>query len=125
MRARGLAIGCGVVHFLAADNCGVEATGRIVAYLASQSARQCGPCVVGLSAIAAATQRLAARSPQVGDLDRIVRWSGQLAGRGACHHPDGAVVLLRSAMQLFADDFAEHQRRRCLPVSSPQRVAVA
>ncbi|MEA2667078.1 MAG: hypothetical protein QOJ33_12, partial [Chloroflexota bacterium] len=125
MRARGLAIGCGVVHFLAPDSCGVEATARIVAYLASQSARQCGPCVFGLSAIAAATQRLATRSPQAGDLDRIVRWTGQLAGRGACHHPDGAVVLLRSAMQQFADDFTEHQRRRCLTVSSPRRVAVA
>jgi NADH:ubiquinone oxidoreductase subunit F (NADH-binding) len=125
MRARGLALGCGVVHFLAADSCGVEATARITAYLASQSARQCGPCVFGLSAIAAATQRLAAMSPQTDDLDRIVRWSSQLAGRGACHHPDGAVVLLRSALQLFADDFAQHQRRRCLTVSRPQRVAVA
>jgi NADH:ubiquinone oxidoreductase subunit F (NADH-binding) len=125
MRARGLAFGCGVVHFLAPESCGVEATARIMAYLASQSARQCGPCVFGLSAIASAMQRLATRSPQGDDLDRIVRWSGQLAGRGACHHPDGAVGLIRSALQLFADDFAEHQRRRCLTVSRPQRVAVA
>jgi NADH:ubiquinone oxidoreductase subunit F (NADH-binding) len=96
-----------------------------MAYLASQSARQCGPCVFGLSAIASAMQRLATRSPQGDDLDRIVRWSGQLAGRGACHHPDGAVGLIRSALQMFADDFAEHQRRRCLTISRPQRVAVA
>src|SRR5260370_14957432 len=73
MRSRGLVLGCGVVHFLAAESCGVEATSRILAYLASQSARQCGPCVFGLSAIAAATQRLATRSPQADDLDRIVR----------------------------------------------------
>ena len=125
MRARGLAFGCGVVHFLAPESCGVEATARIMAYLASQSARQCGPCVFGLSAIASAMQRLATRSPQGDDLDRIVRWSGQLAGRGACHHPDGAVGLIRSAVRLFADDFAEHQHRRCLTVSRPQRVAVA
>jgi NADH:ubiquinone oxidoreductase subunit F (NADH-binding) len=125
MRARGLAFGCGVVHFLAADSCGVEATARIVAYLAAQSARQCGPCVFGLSAIASAMERLATRSPQADDLDRIVRWSGQLTGRGACHHPDGAVGMLRSGLQLFADDVAEHQRRRCLTVSKPQRVAVA
>ena len=125
MRARGLALGCGVVHFLPADSCGVEATSRVMAYLASQSARQCGPCVFGLSAIADATQRLATRSAHAKDLDRIVRWSGQLAGRGACHHPDGAVGLMRSSLQLFADDFAEHQRRRCLTVSRPERVAVA
>jgi NADH:ubiquinone oxidoreductase subunit F (NADH-binding) len=125
MRSRGLALGCGVVHFLAAQSCGVEATSRILAYLASQSARQCGPCVFGLSAIAAATQRLAMRSPHADDLDRIVRWGGHLAGRGACHHPDGAAGLLRSALELFADEFVEHQRRRCLTVSTPQRVAVA
>jgi len=125
MRSRGLGFGCGVVHFLAAESCGVEATSRILTYLGSQSARQCGPCVFGLSAIAAATQRLAARSPQADDLDRILRWGGQLAGRGACHHPDGAAGLLRSGLELFADDFAQHQRRRCLTVSRPERVAVA
>ncbi len=125
MRARGLTLGCGVVHFLTAETCGVEATARIMAYLASQSARQCGPCVFGLSAIADATRRLAARSPQADDLKHIARWSGQLVGRGACRHPDGAVGLLRSALEVFADDYAEHQRRRCLRTTEPARVAVA
>jgi NADH:ubiquinone oxidoreductase subunit F (NADH-binding) len=125
MRLRGLTLGCGVVHFLSADACGVEATSRILAYLASQSARQCGPCVFGLTAIAEATRRLAARSPQAGDLERIARWSGQLVGRGACHHPDGAAGLVRSALEVFAADFAEHQRRRCVTTSAPAIVAVA
>ncbi|MDQ6713420.1 MAG: SLBB domain-containing protein, partial [Candidatus Dormibacteraeota bacterium] len=125
MRARGLALGCGVVNFLPAETCGVEATARIMIYLASQSARQCGPCVFGLAAIADATRRLAARSAQPGDLERIVRWSGELTGRGACRHPDGAVALLQSALQVFADDFAGHQRRRCLTISAPAKVAVA
>jgi len=125
MRARGLALGCGVVHFLPAQTCGVEASARVMTYLASESARQCGPCVFGLAAIADATRRLAAQSPQTDDLERIVRWSGQLTGRGACRHPDGAVALLQSALQVFADDFAAHQRRRCLTIAEPARVAVA
>jgi NADH:ubiquinone oxidoreductase subunit F (NADH-binding) len=125
MRAQGLAFGCGVVHFLAARTCGVEATARIMAYLASQSARQCGPCLFGLGAIAEATRRMAAKSPQADDLERLIRWSGQLAGRGACRHPDGAVGLLQSALSVFADDFAAHQRRRCLTIAEPARVAVA
>jgi NADH:ubiquinone oxidoreductase subunit F (NADH-binding) len=124
MRARGLAFGCGVVHFLHAQTCGVEATARIMAYLASQSARQCGPCLFGLGAIAEATRRLAARSPQADDLKRLYRWSGQLAGRGACRHPDGAVGLLRSGLTVFADDYAAHQHRRCVTIE-PARVAVA
>lgn len=125
MRLRGLTLGCGIVHFLSADACGVKATSRVIAYLASQSARQCGPCVFGLSAIADATQRMAARSPKADDLEHIIRWSGQLIGRGACHHPDGAGGFVRSALEVFAADFAEHQRRRCLTVSAPARVAAA
>jgi NADH:ubiquinone oxidoreductase subunit F (NADH-binding) len=125
MRARGLALGCGVVHFLPAQACGVAATARIMTYLASQSARQCGPCVFGLAAIADASRRLATISPHDDDLERIVRWSGQLRGRGACRHPDGAVALLQSGLQVFADDFAAHQRRRCLTIAAPARVAVA
>jgi len=125
MRARGLAFGCGVVHFLKPETCGVEATSRIMSYLASQSARQCGPCVFGLAAIADATRRLALKSPKADDLQRITRWSGQLAGRGACRHPDGAVGLLRSALSLFAEDFAGHQRRRCRRIPALLQVAVA
>ena len=131
LRSRGLTFGCGVVHFLAQDACGVDATARIVAYLASQSARQCGPCVFSLGAIAECARRLAACSPQVSDLDRLTRWTGELAGRGACKHPDGAAGLLRSALTVFADDFAAHQGRRCLrrstahPASAPVLAAVA
>ena len=114
LRARGFTLGCGVVHALSEDACGVDATARIVAYLASQSARQCGPCLFGLHAIGECVRRLAARSPQASDQDRLSRWSGQLAGRGACKHPDGAAGLLGSALSVFADDFAAHQQRRCL-----------
>ena len=114
LRARGHGFGCGVLYFLAEETCGVEATARIIGYLASQSARQCGPCLFGLGAIDAACRRLAARSAQPDDLKRIARWSGQLAGRGACKHPDGATGLLRSALGVFADDYAAHQRGFCV-----------
>jgi NADH:ubiquinone oxidoreductase subunit F (NADH-binding) len=114
LRARGLTFGCGVSYFLPIDRCGVDATARIMTYLAGRSARQCGPCVFGLNAIADATRRLAERAPQAVDLERITRWSGLLSGRGACKHPDGATGLLRSALEVFADDFAAHQRRRCI-----------
>jgi len=122
LRARGLTFGCGVVHFLAENACGVDATARIVTYLASQSARQCGPCVFGLGAIAESARRLAARATHPGDLERLTRWTGQLSGRGACKHPDGAAGLLRSALTVFADEFRAHQRRQCLHI--PTRTMV-
>jgi NADH:ubiquinone oxidoreductase subunit F (NADH-binding) len=114
LRARGFALGCGVVSPISEAECGVSTTSRIMAYMASQSARQCGPCLFGLAAIAQATTRLSARRAEGNDLERIERWSAQLTGRGACRHPDGAVGLLRSALRVFDREFAAHQRGRCL-----------
>ena len=76
--------------------------------MAGQSAAQCGPCVFGLRAIADATARIAAGTARGDDAARLERWSEQLAGRGACRHPDGAVGLLQTALRVFADDFAIH-----------------
>ena len=112
LRGAGRALGCGVVSFLANDVCGVRATARIMEYMAGQSAAQCGPCVFGLRAIADATSRIATGLGTSNDLERIGRWVGQLAGRGACRHPDGAVGFLYSAMTVFGDEFAGHARSR-------------
>src|SRR6185369_15584589 len=48
MRARGLTFGCGIVGLLPHDVCGVSATARIMAFMANESAGQCGPCKHGL-----------------------------------------------------------------------------
>jgi NADH:ubiquinone oxidoreductase subunit F (NADH-binding) len=121
----GSAFGCGVVHVLPPARCGVVATARILDYMAGQSAAQCGPCVFGLRAIADATARIAAVGSSRGDdLAHVVRWSGQLAGRGACKHPDGAVGLLRSALRTFSDEFDRHQRHgACIEAELQGRVA--
>jgi len=114
LRARGYTLGCGVLAMLPAARCGVVETSRILNYLAGQIARQCGPCVFGLRSIADALHRIAARSSGDDELHRVQRWAGQLAGRGACRHPDGAASLLHSGLAVFADEFALHQQqRRC------------
>ena len=114
MRERGLGFGCGVVSFSGPGTCGVAATAEIMTYMAGATAAQCGPCVFGLAAIAQATRRLADGTAPDHDLERIGGWAAQVEGRGACHHPDGAIALLRSALHVFADDFARHQaRHRC------------
>jgi NADH:ubiquinone oxidoreductase subunit F (NADH-binding) len=112
LRAAGSAFGAGVVAFLGNDRCGVRATSRIMDYMAGQTAAQCGPCVFGLRAIADATARLATGRPERDDLERIERWSRQLAGRGACRHPDGAVGQLLSSLRVFGPEWEVHQRRR-------------
>jgi NADH:ubiquinone oxidoreductase subunit F (NADH-binding) len=114
LRDAGTAFGCGVVAFLGTGMCGVRTTSRIVGWMAGQSAAQCGPCVFGLRAIADATSRIADGRPERDDLARLERWSEQIAGRGACRHPDGAVGQLLSSLQVFNDEWKLHQRyRRC------------
>lgn len=113
MRIAGHSFGCGVVSFLPTDVCGVTATAGIMSYMAGESAAQCGPCVFGLRAIADAVERLASGRAEVDDLARLERWSGQLAGRGACKHPDGAVGLLASGLRVFGAEFLRHARRTC------------
>lgn len=114
MREHGLGFGCGVMSFLGADACGVTATEEIMAYMSEGTAEQCGPCVFGLASIAQATHRLSKGVAKGDDVENIDRWAGLVLGRGACHHPDGAVGMVRSALSVFREDFASHQvRRRC------------
>jgi NADH:ubiquinone oxidoreductase subunit F (NADH-binding) len=114
LAAHGPAFGCGVIGLLPGEACGVAATDRILGYMAEASARQCGPCVYGLDAIAAGLRRLSRGTPTGGELANLGRWSESIPGRGACHHPDGAATLLRTALDVFAEEFEIHARdRRC------------
>ena len=107
--------GAGVVFVLAPAACGLGEAARILRYLASQSAQQCGPCLYGLPAIADDLAQLAARRPEGDPLGRMQRRFGQITGRGACRHPDGAVRMAASALQAFAADAHAHARgRQCL-----------
>jgi NADH:ubiquinone oxidoreductase subunit F (NADH-binding) len=115
----GTSLGCGVVLVLPAASCGLAETARILRYLAGESAGQCGPCVFGLDWIASAMERTARGVGDVSERDRLVRWAGQIAHRGACHHPDGAVRLLASALRTFEGDLALHLVRQ--PCRSAQR----
>ena len=110
LRTIGAAAGVGVIVVLGEMSCGLAESARIVRYLAGQSAGQCGPCVHGLPAIADDLAHLA-RGEGDGDVvARLHRRLRQVNGRGACRHPDGAVALVRSALEVFATDIAAHGR---------------
>ena len=111
LRPVGASPGAGLIAALPADVCGLAETARIARYLAVESAGQCGPCLFGLDSIAAELEALAAGRPF--DLGRLQRWLGQVDGRGACHHPDGAVRMIRSALDVFAAEIAQHARGWC------------
>lgn len=108
LRVRGLSLGCGVIGVLPRSRCAVCEVAGIMRYLASQSSAQCGPCYFGLRALADACSRIAGRGTNTDDLNRMQRWAAEVRGRGACHHPDGAVMFLQSALKTFAGDFGRH-----------------
>ena len=110
----GAALGAGVLAALPADRCGLVETARVVAYLAGESAGQCGPCLNGLPRIAAALGVLARPvAPPSGLLRDVKRWSGLLPGRGACSHPDATARLVASSLRVFSDELARHRSGRC------------
>jgi NADH:ubiquinone oxidoreductase subunit F (NADH-binding) len=110
LRAIGASAGVGVIAVLGPAACGVAETARIARYLAGQSAGQCGPCVLGLPAIADDLALLARGHAGPDLMARLTRRLGEVDGRGACRHPDGAVSLVHSALNVFAGDVQSHLR---------------
>ncbi|TPG32683.1 NADH-ubiquinone oxidoreductase-F iron-sulfur binding region domain-containing protein [Mycolicibacterium hodleri] len=109
----GASPGAGIVHTLPIDECGLARTADIVAYLAEQGARQCGPCRNGLPRLATLFDELAFGHVDDALLDEVHRALGLVDGRGSCRHPDGTVRMARSALTVFAHDIDQHRYGRC------------
>lgn len=109
----GARVGAGIIATLPPDRCGLVEVAGIVRYLALESAGQCGPCLNGLPRIAAGLAEMAGGRARRGVREDVERWAGLVTGRGACHHPDGTVRLVRSALRVFAPEVDLHERGRC------------
>lgn len=127
LHAHGASLGAGVLVALPGDCCGVRETARIVSYLAAESAGQCGPCLNGLPRIAHALAALAGPGAHPRERADVARWAGLVERRGACHHPDGSMRLVRSALTVFEEELWRHEHGTCiapnartfLPLPSP------
>jgi NADH:ubiquinone oxidoreductase subunit F (NADH-binding) len=116
LRSAGAALGVGTIFAMPAGVCGVTETARIASYLAAESARQCGPCMFGLPAVAGDLRALSnAGDDPVAIMRRLQRRLGLLPGRGACGHPDGFARFVRGALGTFAEDFRNHASGRPCP----------
>src|ERR1035441_926332 len=117
LKPAGAFVGAGVLIALPAERCGLAETARVAQYLALESAGQCGPCFIGLPRIADALTDLAGR-PSRQTIADLERWSGLVTGRGACHHPDGTVRFVSSALTVFGDEIRAHELGRCTAASA-------
>jgi len=111
MRSLGTPLGAGVLLSLGADDCPVDFTRRVVAYLAGQSAGRCGPCFNGLPALAEAVDAVGLGRGGTGRVEELARL---VVRRGACAHPDGTVRLVRSLLSTFAGEVAAHADGGCV-----------
>jgi NADH:ubiquinone oxidoreductase subunit F (NADH-binding) len=109
LAAAGATLGVGILVALSASSCGIAETARIARYLAGESAGQCGPCVFGLPAMAHDLEQLWTGRTDQQVLERLAVRAGQITGRGACGHPDGAARLVQSCLRVFAADAHEHR----------------
>ena len=110
LRGAGAGLGAGVIAVLPRSACGLAETDRIIAFLARESAGQCGPCLAGLPAVSSLLHAVTLGRAGLHSVATLSRWAGDISGRGACRHPDGAMLLLRSAIAVFGDDLARHAR---------------
>ncbi len=109
--AAGGTLGAGIVLPLGDGTCPLGEVARVVGYLAKESSGQCGPCKLGLPAIARAMTALADGSGGVDALDTARRGAAAVKGRGACAHPDGVFRFVVSAIDAFTSDLALHLGR--------------
>jgi NADH:ubiquinone oxidoreductase subunit F (NADH-binding) len=118
LRARGGSFGCGVVAALPTDRCGLAESAHVTRWLDGENAGQCGPCVNGLGAIAAAMAKLV-RGDRNGDAEKnLRRWLEMVKGRGACKHPDGAARFVESSLRVFGAEIERHRRSGPCPAAS-------
>lgn len=113
LTAAGGSLGAGIVLPLDPGTCPLGEVARVTAYLAKESSGQCGPCMLGLPAIARSLAGLVQGSGGVSALDTARRAAAGVRGRGACAHPDGTARFVRSGLALLHDELVAHRRGGC------------
>jgi NADH:ubiquinone oxidoreductase subunit F (NADH-binding) len=109
LQQAGLSLGAGVVAVLSPDSCALGEVATVAAWLAAESAGQCGPCVFGLPSIVRDLVRVL--QGDAGGYHDLQRHTGLVTGRGACAHPDGVARFVTSSIRRFGADLDHHLRR--------------
>jgi NADH:ubiquinone oxidoreductase subunit F (NADH-binding) len=106
LTAAGASFGAGVLIAVDNSTCSLGELGRVAAWLAGESAGQCGPCRFGLPALAEDVRSIYRGS--AAGLDAAARHVTAVNGRGACSHPDGTARFVSSGLRLLSDEIHAH-----------------
>ncbi|HEU5157864.1 MAG TPA: ferredoxin [Streptosporangiaceae bacterium] len=108
MKKFGATLGAGIIVPLPTNTCPLGEVSAVATYLGEESAGQCGPCFLGLPAIARSLAELLEGRTGEETLMAVRRGGQRVRGRGACHHPDGTMRFVQSSIEVFADDIEAH-----------------
>ena len=106
LTSAGGTLGSGIVLPLGDGTCPLGEVARIASYMAGQSSGQCGPCKLGLPAIARGMKSIVDGAGGVDAVEVVRRTAGSTDGRGGCFHPSGTVRFVLSALEVFTEDLA-------------------
>lgn len=107
LESYGARLGAGAVLPIPEDTCPLGEVLRVARWMAAESASQCGPCYLGLPALANALSETLDGGGRAA-LEAVRQHTSAVKGRGACSHPDGTANMVISALSTFTDDLAEH-----------------
>ncbi len=118
----GGSVGPGIIDVLDPHRCPVAVVDSYLGFAAGESAGQCGPCMFGVPALAAAWHDLLVHRPTPARVDAVRAHGGLLPNRGACRVPDGVARFAASALQALEPHLRAHRDGRC-PTERTARVA--
>jgi NADH:ubiquinone oxidoreductase subunit F (NADH-binding) len=113
VRAAGGVIGASVLWALGQGTCPLYELARVTAWMAGESAGQCGPCLFGLPSVADDVHRLAIGECSDADLGRLGDRLRLVSGRGGCKHPDGTARFVATGLGAFDEEVRLHLGGRC------------
>jgi len=124
VRDAGAVFGASLMWLIGESECPLTEMARVSAWMAGESAGQCGPCIYGLPSISDDIHHLAMRHMSDAEMKRLEARLKLVQNRGGCKHPDGTARFVSTGLKAFSDEVALHLDRRCSvstsrPVSRP------
>jgi NADH:ubiquinone oxidoreductase subunit F (NADH-binding) len=111
LQSAGGTFGAGVLIVLDEHTCALGELSRVTHWLAGESAKQCGPCLFGLPALARDVDAIQQGTPA--GIAAAFAHARAVTGRGACAHPDGSARFVGSALHLLREETERHLAGGC------------
>lgn len=121
-KGAGTGLGCGAMVVLDPATCPVAVSHAVMAYFARENAGQCGSCFNGTAAMSAVLSALRDQRAESSDVERLLGWSTNLRGRGACGTLDGATNIAASLLARFPLSVQAHLGGRCTACTGPDLI---